>query len=439
MRRSLLTTPAIAVLVAALGVSAASFAPLVAGATVTGEGHDNRGPAKFRIAVQPDASAIGAFDDVGFTVTVENTGPQQARSVTVESLLPAAGNLSWALDAQDGINGCALDGPVYEQRLACPAVDLDKGGSFTVHLVSHTTQSTDDVVILTASVAATDKGRATASGTVLHGTMADGCRATPVDTSRTVIFDDEFDEPDVDLTKWTRDELPWPGQSGSRYKHNTQYGSYIIPENTEIIDGVLNLKTNNIPVTEPDVPALGVVPYTEGFMHTRGKWSSLGGYFEMCAKMPQGKGLWPAFWVIPDNGQWPPEMDIMEWFGSVEAIQVGQPMAYGQNAGGKWQGTWIYDAKFTQGFHTFSMWWDPNRNPATIRYYIDGQMVKEVSGTTNDLVSRHPMYMVLNSGTWAPATRGGPPDETTVFPNAMEVDWVRVYSTPPAQAPYSAP
>jgi hypothetical protein len=66
-------------------------------------------------------------------------------------------------------------------------------------------------------------------------------------------------------------------------------------------------------------------------------------------------------------------------------------------------------------------------------------MVKEVAGTTSNLISNTPMYMILNSGTWAPATRGGAPDATTVFPNSMDVDWVRVYTAPPPQPGYLAP
>jgi beta-glucanase (GH16 family) len=85
------------------------------------------------------------------------------------------------------------------------------------------------------------------------------------------------------------------------------------------------------------------------------------------------------------------------------------------------------------------MWWSTS-DPATVRYYIDGQMVHEIDGTPADLIPDTPMYMILNSGTWAGATRGGPPDATTTFPNAFQVAYMRVYSTPPAQnTNYSAP
>jgi beta-glucanase (GH16 family) len=85
------------------------------------------------------------------------------------------------------------------------------------------------------------------------------------------------------------------------------------------------------------------------------------------------------------------------------------------------------------------VWWSPG-SPGTVRYYIDGQMVHEIDGTTSDLIPDTPMYMILNSGVWAGPARGGPPDATTVFPNSFQVAYVRVYKTPPSQnTNYSAP
>ncbi len=414
------------VAIAALGVAGASSAD-----------HGGKG-SKIHVSVVPDQAAVTPFQDVGFTITVSNRARRDARDVRLTDRLPAAGNLSWAVDAQHGISGCEAAGEVYEQSISCPAVTLAPDESYSVHVMSHSNTSTDASIVNAATVTTANRGTTTASGEIAHGSTRDQCRSEQADASRTLVFDDEFSSDSVDPTRWTRDELPFRGQNGSRHKHNTQYGSYILPENTVVENGVLNLIANDEPVTNPDVPELGTIPYSEGMIHSKGKFSRVGGYFEMCAKMPQGKGLWPAFWLAAEDGQWPPEMDIVEWFGSIEALQVGQPWATGPQAGSKWQGTWLYSAEYTKGFHTYGLWWKET-SPATIRYYVDGRMVKEVSGTTSDLISDKPMYMILNSGTWAPPGRGGPPDATTVFPNAMEVDWVRVYSAPPPQPPYSAP
>jgi beta-glucanase (GH16 family) len=141
------------------------------------------------------------------------------------------------------------------------------------------------------------------------------CRARPPDTSWTLAFDDEVSSDLSDTSKWTVGSLSFGGLTGSTHYHSRQYGSYILPENAQIHDGALDLTANNIPVTDRDVPSIGTIPCTEGMVHTKNKFSRTGGYFETCAKFPNGKGLWPAFWLAAQNGNWPPEMDIAEWFG----------------------------------------------------------------------------------------------------------------------------
>ena len=301
--------------------------------------------------------------------------------------------------------------------------------------MSHTSKSTASQVVNTALASSPNAGDATASNHI-DVTLSD-CQNTPADATRTLAFDDEFNGGAVDTSKWTTDALPFGGYKGSTHYHNTQYGSYILPENLSEHDGVADLRTNDVPVVNPpDLPGM-TIDYTEAYMHTKSKFSRTGGYFEICAKFPAGKGLWPAFWLAAQNGNWPPEMDIAEWFGSIEGMQIGQPFATGGNAGNMWQSAWFYGAEPTKGYHRYAMWWTTT-SPAKILYYVDGRMVHEIDGTTSNLISNTPMYIILNSGTWAPATRGGPPDATTVFPNSFCVDYVRVYTTPPPVPPDSA-
>lgn len=97
------------------------------------------------------------------------------------------------------------------------------------------------------------------------------------------------------------------------------------------------------------------------------------------------------------------------------------------------------DVVHTRGYHSFGMWWDPDASPAFVDFFIDGRLGHSIARTTSDLVANEPMYMILSSGTWAPASRGGAPDATTVFPNAFQADWVRAHAQAPAQPGYSAP
>jgi uncharacterized repeat protein (TIGR01451 family) len=391
------------------------------------------GPDELTVASVPDAPSVTSGQDIGFKVTVSNPASFAAENVMLTDHLPAGNDLSWVVDGQSGISGCAARGPVGAQTVACPANEVAGGGSYWIHVMSHTSPSTDATVTNTASVTSPNGGEGTAAGTV--AVAASSCKGTAPDTSRTLAFDDEFDGNTVDSTKWTRDSLPFAGYQGSTHYHNTQYGSYILPDNLTQHDGVVDLQTNNVPYTATD-PAQ-TFKYTEAMMHTKGKFSRTGGYFEICAKFPAGKGLWPAFWLAAQNGNWPPEMDIAEWFGSIEGLQIGQPFATGSNAGNMWESAWFYGPQPTQAYHTYAMWWTTS-SPAKILYYVDGRMVHEIDGTTSNLISNTPMYIILNSGTWAPATRGGPPEATTVFPNSFLVDYVRVYTTPPPVQPNSA-
>lgn len=421
-----------AMLVAGLGVVAsAAAAP------------DSPPPHKLDLAVVADNDTVAPYHDIGFTMTVTNNARFPLQDVALRDGLPAGNDLSWALDAETGITGCTLTGDVGTQSVACPQATLDPGVSYQVHVLSHTSSSTATTVANTATATATGgassaSGMLTVSGDAAVTLASTDCRASAPDTGRTLAFDDEFSSDTIDTSKWTAGSLPFGGLNGSTHYHNRQYGSYILDENAHVHDGTLDLIANNVPVTNPDVPSIGTIPYTEGMVHTKNKFSRTGGYFEICAKFPNGKGLWPAFWLAAQNGNWPPEMDIAEWFGSLEALQIGQPFATGSNAGNMWQSNWLYSAAATTGWHDYAMWWTTT-SPATIRYYVDGQMVHEIDGTTANLISNTPMYIILNSGTWAPATRGGPPDATTVFPNAFQVDYVRVYTTAPPQQANSAP
>jgi beta-glucanase (GH16 family) len=382
-----------------------------------------------------DAASIVQGSDAGFKITVSNPTSFTAQDVQLADALPAGGNLSWVVDSQIGISGCKAAGGVGSQSIACPTVDLPAGASYVVHVKSHTSPSTASSIDNKAFVTSPNAGDDTSTATL--GITSSSCQGQPVDTSRTLAFDDEFDTDAVDTTKWNRDALPFGGYQGSTHYHNTQYGSYILPENLTQHDGVADLQTNDVPVVSPpDLPSM-TFKYSEAMMNTKSKFSRLGGYFEMCAKYPEGKGLWPAFWLGAQSGSWPPEMDIAEWFGSIEGMQIGQPFATGSNAGNMWLSAWFYGNEPTQAYHRYAMWWTTT-SPAKILYSIDGRMVHEVDGTTSNLISNTPMYIILNSGTWAPATRGGPPDDTTVFPNSFLVDYVRVYTTPPPVQPDSA-
>jgi beta-glucanase (GH16 family) len=163
------------------------------------------------------------------------------------------------------------------------------------------------------------------------------------------------------------------------------------------------------------------MPFTAGMVASHDKFSQRYGWFEARMQLPRGRGLWPAFWLLPDNRKWPPEIDIMEHKGRIPdrvwmTLHLPQPGTWqSKSSGGEWAGP-----DFTAGKHTFAVEWEPG----SIRWFIDGVERHRIEQPMPDL----PMYLILNlavGGDW-----DGNPDATTIFPAEMLVDWVRVYRRP---------
>jgi beta-glucanase (GH16 family) len=89
-------------------------------------------------------------------------------------------------------------------------------------------------------------------------------------------------------------------------KNNEQ--QYYTPKNVYLKDGKLILKSAK--------QRMGGRPYTSGLVETKGRFTFQYGRVEVRAKLPGTKGLWPAHWMMPERGSWPPEIDIMELVGN---------------------------------------------------------------------------------------------------------------------------
>lgn len=173
--------------------------------------------------------------------------------------------------------------------------------------------------------------------------------------------------------------------------------------------------------------------YTSGRIRTRGKFTVEYGRIEARIKIPWGQGIWPAFWMMGDeNGKpWPDcgEIDIMENIGKVEDMPLVHGTVHGPGYSGKDGITHVYktpDGKpLADRFRVYAVDWRPNR----IAFYLDDHEYAEVTPASLPAgahwVYDHPFYLLLNvavGGNW-PGSPGG----TTVFPQKMLVDWVRVY------------
>jgi beta-glucanase (GH16 family) len=235
-----------------------------------------------------------------------------------------------------------------------------------------------------------------------------------------LFWHDEFDGDRLDPAKWSNG-LSWPGDDGTHRHHNSSYASYIVDDDAVVGGGMLQLLTRKTDVTNPYGR---VYHYTQALIQTHGKFSYRYGYCEVRVKVPtdSGPGLWPAFWLL-SNG-WPPEDDVAEFWTGRPEPHLHQGYAWRDSRGGAVQWVSRHIDAVPTGFHTYGMEWGPGYQLMN----MDGTVTVRVYGRK---VTNLPMYLILNSGVTAKPTA---PTNATVFPNAFEVKYVRVYARPPVVA-----
>ncbi len=160
--------------------------------------------------------------------------------------------------------------------------------------------------------------------------------------------------------------------------------------------------------------AISGYQYTSGLITSKDTFSQEYGYFEMRAEMPNEQGAWPAFWLLPADNSWPPEIDIMEGLGdATTAYMTEHSKSTGVHTHDQ-SVAHLYDT--ADDYHTYSVLWTAD----TITWYIDGDVVKTIA-TPPDM--HKPMYILANVavGGWA----GTPADD---FNAQMKIDYIRAYS-----------
>ncbi len=166
-------------------------------------------------------------------------------------------------------------------------------------------------------------------------------------------------------------------------------------------------------------------PYRSGMISTGGsqwmdtaKRTMLYGYIEARIRVPEGRGLWPAFWMLSADYGWPPEIDIMEILG--HDTSTTHMNLHWNDAGNHQQAgsSFSNGMPLSGGWHTFAVDWQPGK----LIWYVDGVPRKALSSAG---VPNRPMYVLFNlavGGDWP-----GSPDTSTVFPAKMDIDYVRTY------------
>lgn len=261
--------------------------------------------------------------------------------------------------------------------------------------------------------------------TVLGLTSCENDEVQTVTTLTNLVWSDEFDTDGApDATKWAyvigngaAEGIPGWGNQELQYYTDR-------PDNVVVENGMLKIMAKQESFMD--------FGYTSGRITTKGLFQQAYGRFEARIKLPWSKGLWPAFWMLGDDSDgsvWPQigEIDIMENKGSEPTITHGSvhgPGYFGSNPITKTYE--LPSGRFDNEFHVFGVEWGPNY----VNYYVDDVLFQQI--TPDDLedddvwvFNNNPFHMILNVAVGG--SFSGFPDASSVFPQTMYVDYVRVY------------
>jgi beta-glucanase (GH16 family) len=247
---------------------------------------------------------------------------------------------------------------------------------------------------------------------------------------------------DASLPGWTLDwSDEFNGADGtpadpSKWSHDVGGGGWGNQEREYYTDGTANAvqRGGNLEITIAKADGsqscwYGKCLYTSARLLTKGHYQTQYGRVAARMKIPKGQGVWPAFWMLGSNIDavgWPAcgEIDTMENIGKEPGVVHGSLHQTGFNSSGQNMPA----AALGDDFHEYAVEWDAT----AIRFMLDGVVYETKtpaslpSGTTWAFDA--PFFLILNvavGGTWP-----GDPDGSTVFPQTMLVDWVRVWKKP---------
>jgi len=227
-------------------------------------------------------------------------------------------------------------------------------------------------------------------------------------------FSDEFNGSSLDTTKWSTCYPPDLGGGTIQICTNNPGLELECYEAANVTEGngllTLTAQTQSISSCYEGGGTYGSYNYSSGMISSYGMFSQLYGYFEARMQLLDGAMYWPAFWLIPANNTWPPEIDIMEDY-------VGLPTIYqnwfSQTTGEETVLSYTSPVDLGAGLHVYASDWEPG----SITYYVDGVQTNQV---TNSNVPNIPMFIIANL---ALHNSGGFVSGSSVY-----IDYIRVYT-----------
>ncbi len=299
------------------------------------------------------------------------------------------------------------DSTRIESQQGTASYTFSQSGTYTIKTKAHTTQNnyiekTDQVVIFVDSVS-------TGAPTIGY--------TTPLTyPGLTLVWNDEFEGTSLS-SDWTYDIGTGNGGWGNNELQ------YYTNDNVQVSAGLLQITAKSETFNAQD--------YTSTRIKTQGLKSWKYGRVDVRAAVPYGQGIWPAIWMLGDNistVSWPAcgEIDIMELIGGAgDRDRTVHGTAHWSDAGAHAQygnSKSLPSGKFADEFHVFSIVWNQN----SITWMLDDVVYNTLDVTPAELSEfQENFFLIMNvavGGNWP-----GNPDATTIFPQTMYVDYVRVF------------
>ena len=234
----------------------------------------------------------------------------------------------------------------------------------------------------------------------------------------TLVWQDEFNGTQLSADNWTHET----GNNGGWGNNELQYYK---GDNTIVQNGYLTIKAKKETVNG--------FSYSSSRFISKGKKEFKYGRVDIRAKLPKGQGIWPALWMLGANisaVNWPKcgEIDIMEMIGgTTDREKTSFGTLHWDNAGTKVctcdkPGHVLSEGSLNDRFHVFTITWDAT----FITWYVDDVQFNKIDITPGELDEfQKEFFFIFNvavGGAWP-----GNPNETTVFPQRMIVDYIRVF------------
>lgn len=254
---------------------------------------------------------------------------------------------------------------------------------------------------------------------------------------------DEFDGPagaPPDATKW-KPEIGDGMLNGNAGWGNSELEYYTGNTENVAMDGEGNLVITARALADDSQLYCwyGPCEYTSARLVTQDRYEFTYGRVEARMDLPEGNGIWPAFWMLGNNFTevgWPAsgEVDIMEFIGRVPDTVYGSLHGPGYSGANNAGAAYVIGSEVSEKFHVYAVEWEPEE----IRWYVDDVLFSTITAedVSGQWVYDHPFFILMNlavGGNWP-----GNPDASTNFPQELVVDYVRVYGAGDTHERFSA-